>query len=259
MSDDRTRSPRAAQGGYVLLAWAALLAVGAAVGQVIGDRTAFDTSVTDWALERRTEMWNSVSSVVSFAGGTLIVVSICALVVAVGLIRRRRDGLVVFVLAMVGEFALFLTLTAFIDRPRPEVEQLDTAPPTSSFPSGHTMASAVLWGSIAVLAHRQLWAPALRRLAVALAVLVPLAVAAGRVYRGMHHPSDVLTSLLLGALWLLALWTITRPAPVPTSPIAAPEAEAENKRPVRSGPVRDHAVDDGADTTVLSRTGRGAS
>jgi undecaprenyl-diphosphatase len=31
---------------------------------------------------------------------------------------------------------------------------------------------------------------------------VPLAIAASRVYRGMHYPTDVLAGGLLGAIWL---------------------------------------------------------
>jgi membrane-associated phospholipid phosphatase len=41
-----------------------------------------------------------------------------------------------------------------------------------------------------------------RILAIAIAVLVPVAVALSRLYRGMHYPTDVLGGLILGVSWL---------------------------------------------------------
>ena len=114
---------------------------------------------------------------------------------------------------MIGEVVMFLTVTAVVARPRPDVEQLDPAPPTSSFPSGHTYAAFVLWGGIAALAHWQRWAPHLRRMAMVLAMVLPLAVGASRIYRGMHHPTDVVASLVLGLVWVVALVVIT-PQPI---------------------------------------------
>jgi membrane-associated phospholipid phosphatase len=81
-----------------------------------------------------------------------------------------------------------------VDRRRPPVSHLDQAPPTSSFPFGHT----------AVLASERARSALVRRLALALAVLIPLAVATARVYRGMHYLTDVVGGILLGAVWLLA-------------------------------------------------------
>ncbi len=193
--------------------WLALLAAAIACGGVLRDGTTFDVSISERLERARTAGWNAVTHVVSLSASTLVVVGIAAAVVAVSLLRHRRDGVAVFAFAMIGEVVMFLTITAIVDRPRPDVERLDPAPPTSSFPSGHTYAAFVLWTGIAVLAHRQRWAPHLRRLAMVLAIVLPLAVGASRIYRGMHHPTDVIASLILGLLWVGALVMITaRPA-----------------------------------------------
>ena len=63
---------------------------------------------------------------------------------------RWRESLVV-IYAVVGETAIFMATTLFIDRPRPTVTHLDVAPPTSSFPSGHTAAAVCFYGSIAAI------------------------------------------------------------------------------------------------------------
>ena len=97
---------------------------------------------------------------------------------------------------------MFLAITAIVSRARPDVPRLDTAPPTSSFPSGHTFAAVVLWGALAIVAYRSHWSTWWRRLFLVLVVVLPLLVGFSRVYRGMHHLTDVLASFVLGAMWL---------------------------------------------------------
>lgn len=43
------------------------------------------------------------------------------------------------------------------------------------------------------------------------AVATPVLVAAARMYRGMHHPTDVLGSVVLAALWVSAAYLTIRP------------------------------------------------
>jgi undecaprenyl-diphosphatase len=96
-----------------------------------------------------------------------------------------------------------VTATALIDRPRPPVPHLDAElPPTSSFPSGHVAAAVCLYIGVAALvlrATRAWW----RWAVLGAAVLVVVAVALARLYRGAHHPTDVLASLAFAVPWLL--------------------------------------------------------
>jgi len=161
-------------------------------------------SVVDQDLVRhRTPTGNAVTHVFTYLAETPTVVALTA-VAAVGcrIAFRRWHESVYVVLAVTGETLIFLLTTLLIDRRRPAVPQLDDAPPTSSFPSGHTAAALCLYGSVAavMLWHRR--HALLRALAVTLAILVPLLVGASRLYRGMHFPSDVVAGLLLGVTWL---------------------------------------------------------
>ncbi|THA80134.1 phosphatase PAP2 family protein [Streptomyces sp. A0592] len=137
--------------------------------------------------------------------------------------------------------AVFLVVTFFVERPRPDVPQLDGAPPTSSFPSGHVGASVALYGGLATLVLSRTRGP-WRYLTAGLLLLVPPAVGLSRVYRGMHHPSDVLGGLLNGAATLLVLGSVFlsgHGAGGGRTPERAPGggAGAVPARPGRPGPV----------------------
>jgi undecaprenyl-diphosphatase len=78
------------------------------------------------------------------------------------------------------------------------VARLDSSPPTSSFPSGHTGAATALFVASALLVAWYVQRRWVKILGITLLTVVPLLVAYGRLYRGMHHPSDVFAAFLNG-------------------------------------------------------------
>jgi membrane-associated phospholipid phosphatase len=94
-----------------------------------------------------------------------------------------------------------------VGRARPPVSQLDSVPLTSSYPSGHTGAAVAFYGAIAIVVHWHTCRRIARRLAVLAAVVLVVVVGASRIYRGMHHLSDVVVGVLIGAasLWVVYL------------------------------------------------------
>ncbi|RSS45080.1 phosphatase PAP2 family protein [Streptomyces sp. WAC07061] len=146
----------------------------------------------------------------SLLAGTqsVIALTLLALVALTAFSRGRRLREAAFLgVAVAAQSAVFLLVTMVVERSRPHVPHLDAAPPTSSFPSGHVGASVALFGGLAVLAV--LRPPGARRwvryAVVTALLLLPLAVAFSRLYRGMHHPSDVVGGLLNGACTLLVV------------------------------------------------------
>jgi membrane-associated phospholipid phosphatase len=170
-----------------------------------------DTTVPQWFAAHRTPQLNTFSYGWSKAGDThaILLVSLIVCPLLVALWRRWRPVLFV-VLTMFGELTLFLAAAQAVDRPRPGVEQLDGKMPTSSFPSGHIAATMCLYAAIAVLVLPRVrhWT---RWLILVPAVVMPIGVAVSRMYRGMHHPSDVAGALLLTVLWLTLLYWVIRP------------------------------------------------
>ncbi|MEV8508342.1 phosphatase PAP2 family protein [Actinoplanes sp. NPDC051475] len=172
----------------------------------------FDDGVPRWLQGFRTPGWDDFSYAWSKAGDThaILIVSLVFCPIALAVWRHWRMVLYV-VLAMFGELTLFLCTAAAVGRPRPPVEQLDGKLPTSSFPSGHIAATMCLYAAIAVLLVPRLRAYWWRWIFVVLAVVMPLGVAVSRMYRGMHHPTDVLGAALLTAGWLTVLYFSIRP------------------------------------------------
>ncbi|MEU6125845.1 diacylglycerol kinase family protein [Streptomyces sp. NPDC047123] len=158
------------------------------------------------ALERgRTGTLTTISFVVSEAGNTATVVAITSLV-CLGLLlvprapRWREAGFLAAGVTL--QSLVFLLITLTVDRHRPDVDRLDASPPTSSYTSGHTGAATALYAGLAVLVSSRMRGP-WRRIVAGLLLLLPLLVALARLYRGMHHPTDVMGGLLNGSLSLL--------------------------------------------------------
>ena len=91
----------------------------------------------------------SESKIITTLSETLTIITLTALAAAVFRWKfgRWRESLVV-IYAVIGETAIFVATTLFIDRPRPSIPHLDDAPPTSSFPSGHTAAAVCFYGPL---------------------------------------------------------------------------------------------------------------
>ncbi|BAL91761.1 putative phosphatase [Actinoplanes missouriensis 431] len=214
-----------AKAAEILVGWVFVFGLLYLVGYTVTRWTpGFDTGFVEWLQTFRTERLDKWSWAWSKAGDThaILFISLIFCPLALALWRQWRPVLFL-VLTMVGELTLFLCAAAAVGRPRPPVEQLDGQMPTSSFPSGHIAATMCLWAAIAIITMariRQPW----RWIFPALAVIMPLGVALSRMYRGMHHPTDMLGAAILTTAWLTVLWFTIRPNAHPAS---ATEAASE--------------------------------
>ena len=174
-------------------------------------------------LAHRTPFWNDVTHVGTVLGATWTIVALTA--VGCLLLGWRGHGprLPVFLaLAVAGETGLFLLASAAVDRLRPTIPHLDEAPPTSSFPSGHTAAAIALACGLALGLARTRPGHGFRVLIWFIAVVLPSFVLLSRLYRGMHWPSDVAASVVFTVIWLLLLRGILLPPRIDARPGGSP-------------------------------------
>jgi membrane-associated phospholipid phosphatase len=189
----------AAVGGFILLT-----IVMVAIGFVI-TRSSLSPRIVGWdgSVERRIELHrtatlNTWTDLGSILGGTGTILAVAGISVAVMLIRRLWYDAAFLGMGLFIEFAAFLATTTIINRPRPTIVPLDPIPVTSSFPSGHTGAAIVTYIGLAILLSSHLRRVAVRIAIWIVALTLPIYVGVSRVYRGMHHPTDVMSSIVLG-------------------------------------------------------------
>lgn len=176
-------------------------------GNLLGDHT-----IPHWFAAHRTPSLTHWSLIVSNLGATqdILIVSAATCVVFLAVTRRWRPAIFVAVV-MFGELGAFLTIAAIVKRPRPDVHNLDTHLPTSAFPSGHVAATTCLYVGLAILVigyARGWW----RYLFLIPAIVMPVMIILARLYRGEHHPTDILASLLFAGLWLTATTMLIKPS-----------------------------------------------
>src|SRR5437879_2939331 len=196
------------------IAYAALTATMLAIGFLLTD--VLDGSVGRWDervnrafVQQRTGSWNGVTKVATSALNTEpVVIAIVVLVACFALLRWWREASVIAI-AMTLEISVFLSTTFAVGRPRPAVTRLNETPATSSFPSGHTAAATVLFTAVAVIVTWHTQHRVVRILAWTIAAIAIVSVAVGRVYRGLHHPTDVIAGVALGAACVIAaIWAV---------------------------------------------------
>lgn len=233
--------PAGARGVAVLLVagvgiWGVMLVLGL---RVITWRPVarLDAAVADAVFGLRTDALTSVLSLVNRLGSTVWVLVVLAAAASLALAVTRRWAPPVFlVVAAVGETALYLAVSRIVDRPRPAPgPAFPELPAMASFPSGHVAAAVVTYGGIAMLVLA--WSRSrLRYAAPVLAVLAVVGMALSRVYRGVHHPSDTLASVLYASAWLGVCWFVFRPGR-PSGRLRSSAGSSWWLLPAQAGPV----------------------
>lgn len=231
-------SPRdlRADGFRLALGAAGILAVLLCLGWLVTSELAHawplraEDGVNRALARHRNPALNGVSGFFSTLANTPSAIALSAVAfLAIRILTHHWAEALFVAIALVTEVCVFLVTTLVIDRPRPAVPHLDAAPPTSSFPSGHTAAATALYAAVALVAwrHGTSWP-------VWLLMAVPCAVGLSRLYRGMHHPSDVVAGVVLGTLCILLAHRVVL-------------AEPAGRRTLRAAPGRPSGVGVGGD------------
>lgn len=194
----------------LLIAFATAWVFGAVLQDVLGadELALIDRPVVRFFALHRERGLTEVMRVVTLLGGTAFVSVTLGLAAVIAYVKTRSPRWPAFLSAtIVGAIALDDVVKFLVNRPRPEFHPL-VYPSGSSFPSGHSVAAAALFGSLAFLTTRQMdWRRAVWVWAAAL--FVALLVAVSRVYLGAHWPTDVIAGLVLGAFWTAITATAT--------------------------------------------------
>jgi undecaprenyl-diphosphatase len=180
-----------------------LVALGAAIVHVLGDGPLgeLDLNVADWFADQRSHTVNHLAQIgAGLADAYTLIPAIFVASVLFVVLFRRWNETVFLLTAILLEKAVFVTTTYIVSRDRPPVGQLDGAPPTSSYPSGHVAASVVFYVVCAIIICWHVRSTLVHVLVWTIAVVVPIGVAISRMILGMHFFSDVTVGAALGAV-----------------------------------------------------------
>lgn len=151
-------------------------------------------------------LWMNVTALGSGDVVTLIALAVLGFLL---IIREWRTA-VVFAVAMIGGALGSTVLKELFERPRPEIVHRMIDVSSLSFPSGHSLISAVVYPTLGALITRLVPQRALKLYVIVVALLLTFLIGFSRVYLGVHYPSDVLAGWMLGLGWAIVCWLAVR-------------------------------------------------
>ena len=164
-----------------------------------------DWSILTLVVRMRRPWLTSAAVDLTALGSTTLVVLISAAALCMLLSLKDRLGAWQLLLNSVGAGVWTVITKSVIERVRPENISPLVQVSGFSYPSGHSLVSASLYLTIAILAVRYLPTTKARVLLFGFAVAVISVVCLSRVYLGVHYPSDVASGASLGVAWALLL------------------------------------------------------
>jgi undecaprenyl-diphosphatase len=188
-------------GGLALTAIGVLLFAWLASFVVAGRTQRVDDAVMRWIGAHRIGWLEAAALELTFLGTATVVITIAGVAALFLVLSRQRTAAALLLWASIGALVLNNVVKLAFDRPRPQLFAWGTHASTTSFPSGHAMGAAAIYGTVAWLAARMTPRRGARLAIHLAAAAVVLVVAASRLYLGVHYPSDVIAGLMLGFTW----------------------------------------------------------
>lgn len=144
----------------------------------------------------------TIYKIITFFGSTPFIVGLCIFFFVLFLVMKKKNyGF------LVAGFLILSTIVnnvikVIIRRSRPLVLAL-VEESTFSFPSGHTMASASLYGILLFLVLRSNLTKNKKIILSILLILLPVLVGISRIYLGAHFATDIIGAFLVSSILLL--------------------------------------------------------
>jgi membrane-associated phospholipid phosphatase len=170
-----------------------------------GDARNFDDVTRATVHQFATPLLTAIMRGFSFVGST-IALSLGTIFVVVQFARRKwgREARL-FAITMIGAGLLNITLKLAFKRPRPAPFFNLSPPETYSFPSGHSLTSAVFFGALAAILTARIKS---RRVRVAMWIVASamfLLIGLSRIYLGVHYTTDVIAGFAAALIWILVV------------------------------------------------------
>jgi len=170
-----------------------------------GDAGRIDSAILHAVAKDRTPWLTAAAVDVTALGSITLVALFSAFALLVLILLRDRMGALQLLAASVGAALLTIVTKDAIERARPTEVQHLIAVSGFSYPSGHSVSTAALYLTLAIIACGYVQHSGARSAIFIAVCAVPIIVGASRVYLGVHYATDVVSGLSLGAAWALIL------------------------------------------------------
>jgi undecaprenyl-diphosphatase len=135
-------------------------------------------------------------------GGYGVLILLVGIVAAFLQLDGKKGAVRFLAGAVLSGYVVGMGLKAIFTRPRPSVVPHLSPVFSTSFPSGHSMMSAIVYLTLgALLSRLEVNHPRLRLYFVIVPLLLTALVGVSRVYLGVHYPTDVLAGWTAGLVW----------------------------------------------------------
>jgi undecaprenyl-diphosphatase len=157
-----------------------------------------DASVSEWINGIHSPFLDSSMPIISYLGAfPYCIIASLLIGLIFWLFKKKIESLFIIAVPYIG-VCISYTLKFLIDRPRPLDDFLE-----NSFPSGHTIYTSILMGSVIYFLPQLVKNKICRILLQTAAALVIALVGFSRLYLQQHWLSDVFSSLIIGILVLV--------------------------------------------------------
>jgi undecaprenyl-diphosphatase len=144
-------------------------------------------------------------------GGRTLLWLVLAAVLGYLALDRRYGAMWLVAIAAGGGGLLSTAMKQLFDRNRPDVVPHLVVVVSPSFPSGHSMLSAVVYLTLgALLARLAARRRAAKLFVLTVALFITVLTGSSRIFLGVHYPTDVLAGWCAGLAWALVCWLIAR-------------------------------------------------
>jgi len=143
-------------------------------------------------------------------GGVAVLLLVTFSVAGYLLMAKKYHAMWLVLIATIGGLLVSSILKHAFQRDRPELVPHLSLVYTSSFPSGHSMMSAIVYltlGSLLARLSQGFW---IKLYFIGVALFLTALVGVSRVYMGVHYPTDVLAGWTAGLVWAILCWLVAR-------------------------------------------------
>ncbi len=161
----------------------------------------FDTKLLLWLHQHSNAAIDSLMLTITTVGDPEVVIVLVTISFSLLLWYKRFWTAKILFLTCLGGLILNQGLKLVFAKPRPQLWTPLIVEHSYSFPSGHALGSAVLYGFLAVLLAREY--PRYRIGIYSTAILLVSAIGLSRLFLGVHYPTDIIAGYAVGLLWLI--------------------------------------------------------